>query len=206
MRYNAASPDEKALVEGAMVYDHRFIERTPEDVTITTNTGARRTFKVLNVIEFTSSRKRMSIIVKTPEGEIKLMSKGADSVILERLGSKEEQRKHYDVTIQHLEAFAREGLRTLCLAVRVIPEVQYREWEVEWKEASSSVSGREEKVEELATIIKPEPVEHHLDNQEAQGNDDEVERGGEESSLVSLTKSHLPIQRPIPLFLSLIHI
>ena len=55
----------------------------------------------------------MSIIVKTPEGEIKLMSKGADSVILERLGSKEEQRKHYDVTIQHLEAFAREGLRTI---------------------------------------------------------------------------------------------
>merc|ERR1712038_1428874 len=55
---------------------------------------------------------------------------------------------------------------------------------------------------QLATIIKPEPVEHHLDNQEAQANDDEVERGGEESSLVSLTKSHLPIQRPIPLFSS----
>merc|ERR1719470_652507 len=82
------------------------------------------------------------------------MSKGADSVILERLGSKEEQRKHYDVTIQHLEAFAREGLRTLCLAVRVIPEVQYREWEVKWKEASAAVSGREEKVEEVATIIE----------------------------------------------------
>ena len=70
-----------------MEYDHRFIERTPEDVTITTNTGARRTFKVLNVIEFTSTRKRMSIIVRTPEGQIKLMSKGADSMILERLGS-----------------------------------------------------------------------------------------------------------------------
>ena len=81
LRYNAASPDEKALVEGAMEYDHKFIERTPEDVTITTNSGERRTFKVLNVIEFTSSRKRMSIIVKTPEGEIKLMSKGADSMV-----------------------------------------------------------------------------------------------------------------------------
>ena len=64
-----------------MEYDHKFIERTPEDVTITTNSGERRTFKVLNVIEFTSSRKRMSIIVKTPEGEIKLMSKGADSMV-----------------------------------------------------------------------------------------------------------------------------
>jgi len=154
LRYNAASPDEKALVEGAMEYDHRFIERTPEDVTITTNTGARRTFKVLNVIEFTSTRKRMSIIVRTPEGEIKLMSKGADSMILERLGSQEEQRRHYDVTINHLEAFAREGLRTLCLAVRVIPESDYRAWSVKWKEASSAVNGREEKIEEVATLIE----------------------------------------------------
>ena len=137
-----------------MEYDHQFIERTPEDVTITTNTGARRTFKVLNVIEFTSTRKRMSIIVRTPEGEIKLMSKGADSVILERLGSQEEQRRHYDVTINHLETFAREGLRTLCLAVRVISEADYRGWSVKWKEASSAVNGREEKVDEVATLIE----------------------------------------------------
>ena len=75
---------------------------------------------------------------------------------MERLGSKEEQRRHYDVTINHLEAFAREGLRTLCLAVRVIPEAQYREWEVKWKEASSAVHEREEKVEKVATLIEQE--------------------------------------------------
>merc|ERR1712158_214183 len=56
---------------------------------------------------------------------------------------------------------------------------------------------------QLANIIKPEPVEHNVENQESlpQANEEE-EEGVEENSLVSLTKSHLPIQRPIPLFSS----
>ena len=57
---------------------------------------------------------------------------------------------------------------------------------------------------QLANIIKPEPVEHNVENQESlpQANEEEEEEGVEENSLVSLTKSHLPIQRPIPLFSS----
>ena len=73
---------------------------------------------------------------------------------MERLGSKEEQRRHYDVTINHLEAFAREGLRTLCLAVRVIPEAQYREWEVKWKEASSAVHSSNRLHSQLFNLIE----------------------------------------------------
>ena len=37
------------------------------------------------MIEFTSARKRMSVLVKTKEGKILLLSKGADSVIMARL-------------------------------------------------------------------------------------------------------------------------
>ena len=54
---------------------------------------------------------------------------------------------------------------------------------------------------QLGSIIKPEPVEHHLENHEALPQANEEEEEGE-NSLVSLTKSHLPIQRPIPLFSS----
>merc|ERR1719150_944044 len=103
LKYNAASPDEKALVEGAEVYGFKFTTRKPDSVTITTSDDTEETFQVLNVIEFTSTRKRMSIIVRTEEGEIKLYCKGADSVILERLGEKDSQRLHYDTTISHLE-------------------------------------------------------------------------------------------------------
>ena len=42
-------------------------------------------YDLLALIEFTSSRKRMSVLVKTKEGKILLLSKGADSVIMARL-------------------------------------------------------------------------------------------------------------------------
>ena len=61
-RYNAASPDEKALVEGAENYDHKFIVRKPESITIKTCEG-EEAYEVLNVIEFSTTRKRMSMLV-----------------------------------------------------------------------------------------------------------------------------------------------
>jgi len=153
-RYNAASPDEKALVEGAENYDYKFIVRRPESVTIKTCKGEEETYEVLNVIEFTSTRKRMSILVRTPSGEIKLYIKGADSVILERLGQSRDQRKHYDVTLQHLEEFAKCGLRTLCLGVATIPLAQYEEWNRRWVVASTAITNREEQIDEVATSIE----------------------------------------------------
>ena len=154
IKYNAASPDEKALVEGAEVYNYKFVARKPESVTIKTCYDQLEEYTVLNVIEFTSTRKRMSIIVRNSKGQIKLYIKGADSVILERLGDSREQREFYDVTIQHLEEFAKSGLRTLCLGVADIPEAKYQEWNMEWKEASNAINNREELVEKAATKIE----------------------------------------------------
>lgn len=42
-------------------------------------------FKLLHILQFNSTRKRMSIIVKTPDNQIVLYCKGADSLIMERL-------------------------------------------------------------------------------------------------------------------------
>lgn len=39
--------------------------------------GNDETYEILNVLEFTSSRKRMSVIVRMPDNSIKLMIKGA---------------------------------------------------------------------------------------------------------------------------------
>ena len=75
IHYNAASPDEKALVEAAAKYGYEFVARKPESVTIKTPDGSELVFEVLHVIEFTSSRKRMSVIVRTPNNKLKLYSK-----------------------------------------------------------------------------------------------------------------------------------
>ena len=38
-------------------------------------------YQLLNVIEFDSARKRMSVIVRTPDNRIMIVCKGADSII-----------------------------------------------------------------------------------------------------------------------------
>ena len=45
----------------------------------------QRKYKLLNIIEFDSTRKRMSVIVRDPDGKIMLFCKGADSIIEKRL-------------------------------------------------------------------------------------------------------------------------
>lgn len=77
--YHAASPDEKALIDGACKFGYVFKNRTPELVEVD-ELGRIEKYEILNVIEFTSSRKRMSVIVRCPDGKIRLYCKGADTV------------------------------------------------------------------------------------------------------------------------------
>jgi P-type E1-E2 ATPase len=75
-------------------------------------------YKLLNVIEFTSARKRMTVIVRDSENRIRVMCKGADSIIIPLL--KKDQKSILDQTTKYLDDFAKEGLRTLLIAEKVI--------------------------------------------------------------------------------------
>ena len=81
--YNAASPDELALVEGAKAEGYEFIGRETDNVIVVKDSlGYTLRYKVLNVLEFNSTRKRMSIILENQQtGYIELYSKGADSIM-----------------------------------------------------------------------------------------------------------------------------
>lgn len=83
--YNASSPDELALVNGARHLGFAFDSRDDEGSMVCNTWDGQRKFKLLNVIEFDSTRKRMSVIVRTPENEILVICKGADSIIEKRL-------------------------------------------------------------------------------------------------------------------------
>lgn len=151
MAYHAASPDERALVAGAMHFGYVFDMRTPNHVEINA-LGKRERYEILNVLEFTSTRKRMSVLVRNAKGEIKLYCKGADTVIYERLA--QNGQAYSDITLRHLEEFATEGLRTLCCAVSVIPEEVYREWKETYHKASTAIQYRERKMEDAANLIE----------------------------------------------------
>ncbi|XP_040514376.1 phospholipid-transporting ATPase IB isoform X1 [Gallus gallus] len=148
--YQASSPDEGALVKGAKKLGYVFTGRTPHSVIIDA-LGKEKTFEILNVLEFSSNRKRMSVIVRTPAGQLRLYCKGADNVIFERL-SKDSQ--YMEQTLCHLEYFATEGLRTLCIAYADLSENSYREWLNVYNEASILLKDRTQKLEECYEIIE----------------------------------------------------
>ena len=111
------------MIKGAADYGFKFIERQPDTVLVEMQDGTIAEYKVLDTIEFTSARKRMSTVVRFPDGKLRLLIKGADMMIIDRLGA---DKKHLNITQVHLDDFARSGLRTLCLATKDISEEYYK--------------------------------------------------------------------------------
>jgi len=148
--YQASSPDEGALVKGAASLGYVFTTRRPKSVTIRVG-DEEREFDLLNICEFNSTRKRMSVVVRTPEGQIKLYTKGADTVILERLSG---NNPYVDYTLNQLEEYATEGLRTLCLATRDIPEDEYVRWNKLYEKAATSLTNRAAELDKVAEMIE----------------------------------------------------
>jgi phospholipid-translocating ATPase len=68
----------------------------------------------------------MTVVVKTPDGEIKALMKGADSIVRERLTDPDSSM--FKQTLMYLNSFADSGLRTLLLAERVLDKHEYEEW------------------------------------------------------------------------------
>ncbi|KAK3564853.1 hypothetical protein QTP86_029902, partial [Hemibagrus guttatus] len=113
--------------------------------------GQEEQYELLNVLEFTSARKRMSVIMRTPSGKIRLYCKGADTVIYDRLT---DNSRFKDITLKHLEQFATEGLRTLCFAVADISESLYQQWQEVHHRACTSLQNRALKMEESYELIE----------------------------------------------------
>ena len=83
--YQFESPDEGALVLAATSYGYKLASRTPEQIFFTTPSDEIKIFDILHVLQFDSTRKRMSIIVRDDKGKIKVYCKGADTAIMVRL-------------------------------------------------------------------------------------------------------------------------
>lgn len=88
-------------------------------------------FKLLQTLEFNSTRKRMSVIVRTPENKIVLYCKGADSIIIERMAPNGDP--NIEKTKSNLVEFANIGLRTLVLAKKELDQRVYEDWAARYK-------------------------------------------------------------------------
>ncbi|KAM1194258.1 hypothetical protein ACFX15_020573 [Malus domestica] len=160
--YQAASPDESALVIAAKNFGFFFYRRTPTTIYVreshTEKLGKVQdvSYEILNVLEFNSTRKRQSVVCRYTDGRLVLYCKGADNVIYERLADGQGDLKK--VSREHLEFFGSAGLRTLCLAYRDLSPDTYESWNEKFIQAKSSLRDREKKLDEVAELIEKDLI------------------------------------------------
>ncbi|EPS67597.1 hypothetical protein M569_07178, partial [Genlisea aurea] len=153
--YQGESPDEQALVTAASSYGYTLFERTSGHVVIDVNGEALR-LEVLGLHEFDSVRKRMSVVVRYPNGAVKVLVKGADTSMLSILSSSSdpdvETIQH--LTRRHLNDYSSEGLRTLVIASRELTGHELVEWHDMYDDASASLTDRSAKLRHAASLIE----------------------------------------------------
>lgn len=121
LEYQAQSPDEGALVSAARNFGFVFKARTPDSITIEVSRsllielieliktlygqvmGKTEVYELLCILDFNNFRKRMSVILRGPNGKIRLYCKGADSIVYDHLQSgnddiKNKTQEHLNVT------------------------------------------------------------------------------------------------------------
>ncbi|XP_006853382.2 probable phospholipid-transporting ATPase 5 [Amborella trichopoda] len=154
IKYEAESPEEVAFLIASQEFGFKFCKRTQSVLVLRefipfSGQETKREYKLLNLLEFSSSRKRMSIIIKDDEGNIFLLCKGADSIIFERLAN--DGKQYEQATRAHLSDYAEDGLRTLAFAYRRLELAEYDEWNSLFLKAKTTIGPEREHLLESAS-------------------------------------------------------
>lgn len=175
LKLSASNPDDEALVCAAEYFGFEFRDRQDKICIIQNkDTNQAERIEVLNTIKFTSKRKRMSIIIKDIDNEIKILCKGADSSMIPRL--QPNQDLLLQSTNKHMRDYAVEGLRCLVVGSAIIPKKEYEKWSVAYKAAttdlnqidlnkkglSNKIEDLEDKIEQNLTLIGCTAIEDKL--------------------------------------------
>ena len=113
----------------------------------------RRVRRVEHAGIFFGRAERMSVVVKSKDdGRILLFTKGADNVIYERLSANGNDFKNS--TQEHMDEWAKCGLRTLCLARREVGTDEYEHWNKKFVKASQAIENREDKLANVYELIE----------------------------------------------------
>ncbi|XP_029421564.1 probable phospholipid-transporting ATPase VD isoform X2 [Nannospalax galili] len=193
--YEAESPDEAALVYAARAYQCTLQARTPEQVMVDFAALGSLTFQLLHILPFDSVRKRMSVVVRHPlSKQVVVYTKGADSAIMELLSAapdgtnlEKQQMRIREKTQSHLDEYAKRGLRTLCIAKKVMSDTEYADWLRNHFLAETSIDNREELLVESAMRL-----ENKLTLLGATGIEDRLQEGVPES-IEALQKAGIKI-------------
>ena len=153
--YICVSPDSIELIKAAKDQGFCFIESglsSIKRIRLGKDGFDCNDIERLQLIEFSSDRKRETIIVKD-RGIIKVYVKGADSIIESRLS------KHTpDIILKqckyYVNKFSAQGFRTLFIDMKILSQEEYDDYNNKLKEAQMSDINKDKKVEEVNNIIE----------------------------------------------------
>ncbi|RQM26118.1 hypothetical protein B5M09_002587 [Aphanomyces astaci] len=173
--YSAISPDEEALVCAAKHFDVTLLRHDSTSVAVS-RFGDTVLFDVLHMFEFSSERKKSSMIVRERGGSagVILFCKGADTVVFPALRSPvdAEEDERYTAMKQHLVTYAAEGLRVLCVAQRELSDDVYEAWNAKYLAAKTASDTTED---DLDAIVRD--IETQLDLVGITGIEDRLQDG-----------------------------
>ena len=157
--YACVSPDSIELVKAAKNQGWELIESgttSIKRIKIGNEGNNQIDFERLELIEFSSDRKRETVIVKEKENNnaiIKLYIKGADSIIEERL-SQNTPKNILNQCKYYVNKFSVLGYRTLFIAMKILSQEEYNKFSSDLKEAQMSLEDKDQKVNEVYNTIE----------------------------------------------------
>ena len=179
---SASNPDDEAIVAAAKYFGYEFVDREDKFIVLrehgmNSEKDAVTKWELLQTLEFSSIRKRMSVFVRDcASNQIYLMTKGADTVMLDRLitgkfggerGSTKVDSLFYDQdavlknTLDHMNQYALEGLRCLLVSFKSLSASEFSSWNKEYLEASTDMQqidlkkkGEKNKIDDLQDKIE----------------------------------------------------
>lgn len=155
-KYQASSPDEMCFVDFLhnlgiiFVGDRKMATNSINKSRVINFKSTFKYYEIMQILEFDSTRKRMSIIVKNNQTEKYILyCKGADSSILSKC-------KTGDIRTceAHIKNFGSMGWRTLALAYRELSQEEYENCEKKLLSAFNDIENRNEKISLLYDEIE----------------------------------------------------
>jgi phospholipid-transporting ATPase len=164
--YTGPSADENALLRAARDCGYKLLDRTSSGLYVEV-LGEKIFYEVLVTLDFTSERKRSSVIVRSQtDGKIILYTKGADTIMFERTYGDVEGMT------DALSRFSIEGLRTLVMSYRELTLEEFDEWMVKYTEANNTIVNRKYLVGKVSNEL-----ERNLELLGCSGIEDKLQEG-----------------------------
>eukprot|EP01105_Mastigella_eilhardi_P028715 TRINITY_DN965_c0_g1_i1.p1 TRINITY_DN965_c0_g1~~TRINITY_DN965_c0_g1_i1.p1 ORF type:complete len:1119 (-),score=300.14 TRINITY_DN965_c0_g1_i1:22-3324(-) len=153
--YQASSPDEVALVKFTEKVSMVLSNRDIQSITLHNPLGEDERYEVLHMFPFSSSTKRMGIVVRDlATGGITFYLKGADSIMIQIIS-----KENSEWVPEETENMARDGLRTLVFGMKNLSEEELQDFTARYHEAKCSLENRDSNMQAVVETLLERDLE-----------------------------------------------